>query len=258
GEEEQPLERSTYNVPVYVEQGGAKLVVETGGEIELQSGATLDVQAGVTTDFSSGIDLDGSTLIIDADGDSTLTDSTDDLLLITLGSGTGTLSVITGSFKVGNGAPDTAQDGEDAYVEGTFEVDGNSLFDSQVDINGNSLIIDADGDSTLADSTDDLILLTLGSATGTMSILTGNFKVGNGAEDVTLGGEDAYVEGTFEVDGTSLFDSNVDINGNSLIIDADGDSTLADTTDDLVLLTLGSATGTMSVVVGSFKVGDQA
>jgi hypothetical protein len=44
-------------------------------------------------------------------------------------------------------------------------------------------------------------------ATGYLNILTGNLKVGNGTPTTTLNGEDAYVEGTFEVDGVPRFDA---------------------------------------------------
>jgi hypothetical protein len=43
-------------------------------------------------------------------------------------------------------------------------------------------------------------------ATGLVNVLTGNFKVGNGTPTLTLNGEDAYVEGTLEVDGAVQFD----------------------------------------------------
>lgn len=38
--------------------------------------------------------------------------------------------------------------------------------------------------------------------TQVVNVLTGNFKVGNEISTLSLGGEDAYVEGTFEVDGS--------------------------------------------------------
>jgi len=66
-----------YNTLVYTEQGGAKLVVESGGELEVQSGGTIDIQSGATVDMSGGIDLDGSEMIIDADGNTSLTADTD-------------------------------------------------------------------------------------------------------------------------------------------------------------------------------------
>jgi hypothetical protein len=43
-----PFEARTYGTDVYMEQGGAKLVVGSGGEVEFQSGATVDVQSGAT------------------------------------------------------------------------------------------------------------------------------------------------------------------------------------------------------------------
>jgi len=43
---------------------------------------------------------------------------------------------LSGDLAVGNGTPDVTQDGEDAYVEGTFEVDGASRFDGAIDANG--------------------------------------------------------------------------------------------------------------------------
>lgn len=48
--------------------------------------------------------------------------------------------------------------------------------------------------------------VTMSSASGSFNILTGNLKVGDGTPDVTLNGEDAYVNGTLEVDGVTRFD----------------------------------------------------
>lgn len=70
--------RSSYNIPIYTEQGGEKMVIASGGELQIESGATLDIQSGVTTDFSGGIDLDGALLDIDADGDTSIQADTDD------------------------------------------------------------------------------------------------------------------------------------------------------------------------------------
>ena len=44
-------------------------------------------------------------------------------------------------------------------------------------------------------------------ATGLFNVTVGNLKVGNGTPSLTLGGEDAYVEGTFEVDGAVRLDN---------------------------------------------------
>ena len=55
---------------------------------------------------------------------------------------TGDLSVLTpGDLIVGAGTPSVTQNGEDAYVTGTFEVDGASEFDGAVDFDS-SIVID--------------------------------------------------------------------------------------------------------------------
>lgn len=100
---------------------------------------------------------------------------------------------------------------------------GLTLVTGNYDLDGNDLIIDSDGDSVLDENTDDNIRLTLGGATGTFSVLTGNAKIGNGTPDTTLNGEDGYVEGTFEVDGATRIDGGTTIN-NTLFVDAAADS----------------------------------
>lgn len=73
-------------------------------------------------------------------------------------------------------------------------------------MNGYGITLDADDDTILRAATEDIALLTTGSATGTFSVRTGNFTVGNGTGSAyARNGEDAYVEGTFEVDGNANF-----------------------------------------------------
>lgn len=48
---EDPIQRSTYNVPVHVEQGGSKLVIESGGAVEVQSGGSIAVTPGATVNL---------------------------------------------------------------------------------------------------------------------------------------------------------------------------------------------------------------
>ena len=141
---------------------------------------------------------------------------------------TGTLGVtnfdgltLSENLKVGNGTPSVTLDGEDAYVEGTFEVDGAARFDGAValngattlggaiDLNGADLIVDADADTILDETADDNIRMTSGAATGLWNILTGNLKVGNGTPGNTLDGEDLYVEGGVEADGGFVGAANV-------------------------------------------------
>ena len=41
------------------------------------------------------------------------------------------MNVLTGNLQVGNGVPGVTLNGEDVYVEGTFEVDGAQQFDGR-------------------------------------------------------------------------------------------------------------------------------
>lgn len=83
------------------------------------------------------------------------------------------------------------------------------------------------------------------SATGYLNILTGNLKVGNGTPTTTLNGEDAYVEGTFEVDGVPRFDATTMIlRGVTYTLPAaDGAAGEALTTDGSAALTWAAAGG---------------
>jgi parallel beta-helix repeat protein len=71
------------------------------------------------------------------------------------------------------------------------------------------------GNLQLQTTTSGDITMTTATGAGLANVLTGNLKVGNGTPDVTLNGEDAYVEGTFEVDGTARFDGILTVNAAS-------------------------------------------
>lgn len=365
----------------------------------------------VGTGWDAGLDVNGTPIVIGADGGATLDETSDDVVALSLGAGAGTISVLTGNLKVGNGSPGTAQDGEDAYVEGGLEVDGTAKLDGEVDLtlvnaasgsanpfdftgtlgimdnsddftvldinitnadhtgsgntiqavdiagitgdaeatetavvigtgwdygldlNGTPVVIGADGGVTLDETSDDVVALTTGAGAGTFSVLTGNLKVGNGSPGTAQDGEDAYVEGNFEVDGTVKHDGEVDLtlvnvagasanpldytgtagimdgsddltivdinltnadhtgasntvqgidiagitadpqatetavkigagwdygldlDGNVVVIGADAGVTLDETSDDVVALTMGAGAGTFSVLTGNLKVG---
>lgn len=134
GPGETPVEMGSYSCDVYTEQGCAKFVVASGGEIEVQSGGTLDIQSGATTDFSGGVDLDGAALVLDADGDTSIQESSDDVISVTLGAATGDFAIYTGNLVVGDGTAGETHNGEDLYVEGIVEVDGAAYFDGAVDM----------------------------------------------------------------------------------------------------------------------------
>jgi hypothetical protein len=127
---------------------------------------------------------------------------------------------------------------------------GTDTRSGNLDLNGNDLIIDADGDSVLDENTDDNIRLTLGAAAGTFSTLTGNLKVGNGSPTTSQDGEDAYVEGGLEVDGTARFDGAIDANSTADIAGNITSATGAITITDNVLID-GAADAEQLVVQGN-------
>lgn len=102
--------------------------------------------------------------------------------------------------------------GDDTTITGDLTVTGAVAGAITTDLNGADLIIDADADTILDEVSDDNIRLTSGAATGLWNVLLGNLKVGNGTPGVALDGEDAYVEGTLEVDGAAQFDGAVTFN----------------------------------------------
>ena len=64
----------------------------------------------------------------------------------------------------------------------------------------------------LSTTTSGDITATTAAGTGLFNVLTGNLKVGSGSPSVSLNGQDAYITGTFEVDGTSQFDAQITVN----------------------------------------------
>ena len=67
------------------------------------------------------------------------------------------------------------------------------------------------GDVALYASESGNITATTGQGTALFNVLTGNLKVGNGSPGVSLDGEDAYIEGTLEVDGATTLDGALDV-----------------------------------------------
>lgn len=99
--------------------------------------------------------------------------------------------------------------GDDVTVTGDTTFAGTVTGAISNDLNAALMIIDADADTTLRAAVDDIVALTSGAATGYWNVLVGNLKIGNGTPGVSLNGEDAYIEGTLEVDGASQFDGAV-------------------------------------------------
>lgn len=243
---------------------------------------TLEVDGAMTLDGAitagGGVDLNGSALTIDADADTILDESADDVVGLTMGAATGAFSVLTGNAKVGNGTPTVSQDGEDFYVEGQFEVDGEAQLDgaldanstadfagaitanANLDMNGTTLYLGADQGIYMDEVTDGDYRFVMGAGTDVISYTVGNVAIGNGKPTSAQTGEDLYVEGMLEVDGTVYHDGytylgdRLYLADNTLYADSDSDITIVGSTNNLALTTV--AAGTVQVAVGNLKVGD--
>jgi len=119
--------------------------------------------------------------------------------------------------------------GGSVAVTGVLTSTGGQAMAGALDLDGQDLVMDADGDSIFDEKADDQVRLGLGAAAGYLEINSGNLRVGNGTPGETHDGEDLYVEGISEFDGASYFDGVVDM-----------DSTLG-VADDV---TLDAASGT--------------
>lgn len=88
----------------------------------------------------------------------------------------------------------------------TLSATGATTFDDGSGASPSITIQDGTDETVVLSKVDAGYLTATTDATDGLNILTGNLKVGNGTPGVTLNGEDAYVEGTFEVDGAQQFD----------------------------------------------------
>jgi hypothetical protein len=178
-EAEEPIAR-TYGCSVYTEQGCGKFVVESGGEIEMQSGSTLDIQSGTTSTYGGDLTVTGQLNVSD-------------------------------DVKVGDGTPTTTLNGEDMYVEGTFEVDGALNLDGAVDMDstldvaGN--VSDGAGTFTIADdvmidgAADAIQLKVQGYTTQTTSLLV--LEQSDGTDKLTVSNA-----GNTDIAGTLQYGAN--------------------------------------------------
>lgn len=104
------------------------------GLLQGTGGLTVTGTTNINATGTSATNIGNSTgiLTIASGGASSWTNTSGTLAFATATSGnitattattSGIFNILTGSLKVGNGTPDTTQDGEDAYIEGTVEID---------------------------------------------------------------------------------------------------------------------------------------
>jgi cytoskeletal protein CcmA (bactofilin family) len=206
-----------------------------------------DIEAG-----GGDIDLNGRDLIIDADGDTVLgqTGSTDDQADVTLGGATGIFGVYTGNVKVGNGTPTVAQNGEDAYIEGQLEVDGEAQFDGAIDANSTADIAGNITSATGAITITDNVLID-GAADAEQLVVQGNATQTN--NPFVIEQSDGTDKFTVSNAGNTVIAGTLDAQGN--VSDSGGTLTVADNAavtgqaDAEQLVVTGYTTQTNSILV---------
>jgi len=179
-------------------------------DFDTAGGLTL---AGALT-TNGGTDLNAATLTIDADADTTLAAVTDDQALLTLGVATGFFQVTTGNLRVGNHAVSAyALNGEDAYIEGTLEVDGNTnlvaLYANTLGVTGTTTLAGALDSNGNVGTSGNL------SVDGTLKVTsTSDLRgdVSDSAGILTLA-DSVDVSSVFRAAGAAIFNSTVAITG---------------------------------------------
>ena len=114
----------------------SRIDLDADNDTSIRSSAEdrIDFELGGSDVYSmtaSNLYLNARILAFDEDQDTTLVSSVNDVLTVTLGAAAGHLDVVTGNLKVGDGTPAFAQDGEDAFVEGTLEAAGDVILTAQ-------------------------------------------------------------------------------------------------------------------------------
>jgi hypothetical protein len=263
-----PNAQSGYSVPVYMEQGGAKLVVESTGAIEIQSGGALVVTPGATVSLGA-VSQNGNLVVT---GPTAIATATPAVLVNNLGAG------------------NVIQEWRDAATP-VVRINNNGL------LNANAGIAVDTSAFTVADATGNTVI------SGTLSVTnTGTFRgavaqtqvnvAGAGANpwdytgtlgamtsdtfelfDINLTNADhtgsntltvmdiANITGDAETTETGIsvgtgWDNALDTNGTQIILGADGGVLLDETSDDDLDLTLGAAAGTFTVNTGNLRVGN--
>ena len=104
---------------------------------------------------------------------------------------------------------------------------------SGLDVNGTEIILDADGDTTITADTDDQIDIKIAGAddfqftANTFTALSGSSIATNTISETTSGSG-------VTIDSVLLKDGGIDVNGNEIILDADGDTSITADTDDAI------------------------
>jgi len=171
--------------------------VDTTGT-NTHNGITLDIAIGNATggtNVATGLQIDAIT------GDAQVTTNGINIGAMT-GTGGAENAIVIGTgwdLGISSGSGITLDDGTTASPDLTFQDATNeTAVLGKVDA-GNLTVTTVAGDG--------------------LQVLTGNAFIGNGTPGETINGEDLYVEGISEFDGTANFDGTIDIDG-AFVLDA--------------------------------------
>jgi hypothetical protein len=161
-------------------------------------------------------------------------------------------------------ADNTIQAGDDLIAGDDLTITDDATLGDDVSVGGNVSLVDGvwngiiEGNVIFGDDSDAIIMWETDAVNGDALLLyataghiragtvysmaleidTGNLAVGNGTPSTTLDGEDAYIEGTLEVDGALNFDGNADIAGTLTV---GGVTTVPTDTEHIGLYTVDAA-----------------
>lgn len=209
--------------------------------ITLNMNSSVSLTA-ITTDT---IDVNGTAdaVILDTDGDTTISAPTDDQIDMEVG-GTDVVRVTGAGLTVLGGAPGTG--GITTGVDGIFTniisertatsgvtIDGVTLKDSNIELSGGASIDAGANDVTI----DSPISITFAVAGVTDFSISSNSLVAESGSSISTNtiNETTAASGV-TVDGVVLKDTTVDVNGtaDAIILDADADTTISAPTDDQI------------------------
>lgn len=180
------------------------ITVTAGGLVVTAGGATIT--AGGLVIVAGGADIQGGDVTLE--NDETLSNANDGTITATVAAG-GSFNVATGNLTVGDpsGASLTLN-GNDGYIEGTFEADGGARFDGGVTVGAGDVTISnglflptfadlliGDGDTVTVTAVTVYGLDSAGEVTMTLAVCS------NEGQSVTLIGDDAN---TININATNL------------------------------------------------------
>ncbi len=120
--------------------GGTNTVDAIGIDAITGDAQVTETGLSVGTGFDIAVDVQGQKIDLDADNDTNMVASVDDIITFTIGAAAGHVDIATGNLKVGNGTPTFTQDGEDTYLEGTVEMASDMILGAQSSISVESTL----------------------------------------------------------------------------------------------------------------------